>query len=126
MRIALAVLFALHGIAHGVGFVASWDLAELEEMSYKTTLLAGRLDVGDLGIRAMGIVWLVAGLAFVVAGLAAWTRQAWWPSLAVAAALFSLALCVLGWPDARIGVAVNLAILALLLLGGRYGWLPGA
>lgn len=60
----------------------------------------------------------------VVASFAAWARHAWWPSLAVGAAPFSLALCVLGWPDARI--AVNLAILPLLILGGRYGWLPGA
>lgn len=126
MRIALAVLFALHGIAHGVGFVASWRLAELEEMPYRTTLLAGRVDVGDVGVRTMGILWLVAGLTFLAVGLSVWRRQAWWPSLAIGVTLFSLVLCVLGWPDSRIGVAVNVAILVLLALGVRLGWLASA
>jgi len=32
-------------------------------------------------------------------------------------------LCVVGWPEARIGVYVNLAIAALLMAGYRLGWL---
>jgi hypothetical protein len=30
----------------------------------------------------------------------------------------------LGWPQSRIGVYLNLAILGFLILGDRYGWLP--
>lgn len=63
---------------------------------------------------------------FLAAGLSVWRRQAWWPSFAFGVTLFSLVLCVLGWPDSRIGVAVNVAILVLLALGVRLGWLASA
>lgn len=63
---------------------------------------------------------------FLAAGLSVWRGQAWWPSLAIGVTLFSLVLCVLGWPDSRIGVAVNVAILVLLALGVRLGWLASA
>lgn len=124
MRIVFALLFLIHGIAHGVGFVVPWRLADFEEMPYTTTLLAGRLEVGAVGIRLVGILWLLVGVAFLVVGVAAWTRQAWWPQLAGGLAIVSLMLCVLGWPESRIGLVVNLTILVLLLLGARYGWLP--
>ena len=38
--------------------------------------------------------------------------------------LFSLVLCILGWPDAQFGVYIDLIILAYLLIGGQFGWLP--
>jgi hypothetical protein len=34
--------------------------------------------------------------------------------------IFSLVLCVIGWPDSRIGIFVDLAILVALLLMRRY------
>lgn len=58
MRIALAVRMALHGVAHAPGFVGSWRLAALEGMPYHTTLLGGAIDVGDAGMRVVGLAWL--------------------------------------------------------------------
>jgi hypothetical protein len=44
----------------------------------------------------------------------------------VGVALASLGLSALEWPLARVGVAVNVAILAALFAGQRLGWLqPG-
>lgn len=120
LRIAFAVLLALHGFAHQVGFLASWQLREFRDAPLDTRLLAGRLDVGVAGTRVMGILWLVTGLAFMVAAVAVWRRVEWWPELALGLAAFSLALSVLGWPDARIGVAANLAILAAVIFGRRF------
>lgn len=34
-------------------------------------------------------------------------------------------MSVVGWPESRIGVVVNVAILAFLLLSARFGWLTG-
>lgn len=121
MRIALAVLFVLHGIAHGVGFVVPWRLMEVEEASYTTTLLAGTLDVGDVGIRLVGVLWLVTGLSFVVSGAGAWMMKTWWLEVSTVAAVASLLLSVLGWPEARMGAALNVVILAALF-GIRLGW----
>lgn len=122
MRIALAVLMVLHGVAHLPGFVVPWKLARMEDMPYSTTLLAGRVDVGDAGIRAMGVLWLLTALAFAAAALATWTARAGWLPLAVGCALVSLVLSVLALPLSRVGVGVNLVILAWLLVGTQLGW----
>lgn len=119
IRIAFAVFLVLHGIAHGVGFAGAWQLGEFRDAPLDTTLLGGRVDVGVVGVRTMGVLWLLTAIAFVGAGISVWRGSEWWPSFTAGVAVFSLAMSVLGWPDARIGVAVNLAILIGLWLTGR-------
>ena len=123
MRTAIALLMALHGIAHLPGFLNSWELVTLEEIPYRTTVLSGTLDVGDAGIRALGLLWLAAAVTFAVAAGGALTHGSWWIPWAAGAALGSLILSAVEWPDARIGVAVNALILAALFAGTRFGWL---
>jgi hypothetical protein len=118
MRIALAVLMALHGAAHLVGFVGSWQLAGADSKTpYKATLLARKLDLGGVGVRAMGVFWLLTALAFMVAAAGAFTNQSWWLLTTLGVALFSLTLCITALPETRIGIAVNLLLMAALLLG---------
>ena len=122
MRFVFVTLLIGHGVAHIVGFVVPWKLMQMPEMPYRTTILGGMMDVGDAGIRLMGVLWLLIGLAFaVVAGgvVAGWSlRTAVFALLAL-----SSAFCVIGWPEARIGLIVNGALLAALLalpeLAGR-------
>jgi hypothetical protein len=57
MRFVLAFLLVAHGVAHLVGFVSSWKLATLAELPDKTAVFLGRVDVGDAGIRVMGVLW---------------------------------------------------------------------
>ena len=121
MRIALAVLMALHGVAHMVGFAGSWQLAATNEIPYKTTVLGGNLDLGDAGIRVVGVLWAVAAVAFVTVSGAAALDKAWWPTAAVIVALGSLALTVLELPQAKIGLVVNLALIATLLFARQMG-----
>jgi hypothetical protein len=63
MRFALAALLMAHGVAHLVGFVVPWRLVASQEVAYRTTILASAIDVGDAGIRMLGIVWLLAAAA---------------------------------------------------------------
>jgi hypothetical protein len=119
MRFVLALLLVAHGVAHLVGFVSSWKLATLAELPYKTAVFSGRVDVGDAGIRVMGVLWLLAALAFLVAAFAVTTETGWAVRFTLAAVTASLILCVVGWPDARIGVAVNVGLLLLLAIGAR-------
>lgn len=119
MRIALAVLMALHGVAHLVGFAGSWQLAAAGSIPFKTTVLAGHIDLGNAGIRAFGVLWLVAAFAFVVAAGGAALDTEWWRAAALATAAGSLALTVLEWPQARIGAWLNAAIIVVLLVGWR-------
>lgn len=119
MRFIVGFLLAAHGIAHFPGFVSAWKLATLAELPYKTTVLAGRVDVGDTGVRLLGVFWLLAALACLAAGAAVALQTAWALRLAAFAVVASLLMCVVGWPEARIGVAVNIALLVLLAAGAR-------
>ncbi len=123
LRLALAGFLALHGIAHFVGFAVPWKLLEADEMPWSTTLLAGRLDVGAAGIRIVGLLWLALGLAFVAAGVVTWMDRPTWPRTVLLLSAASLVMSVLGWPAARIGVAVNLGLLAVVGAGlALAGW----
>ena len=113
---AAALVLALHGLVHLMGTTVYMKLGELEGMPYRTTLLDGRWDLGDGGIRVVGALWAVAAVAFVAASagwLGGWSA---WRPLLVAATLLSLVLTTLDATRAPVGIAVNLAILAALLL----------
>jgi hypothetical protein len=120
MRIAIAIVLALHGFAHIVGFAGSFGLAE--SIPYKTTVLGGTVDLGDGGIRAFGILWLIAAAAFLVASAAAMTNQEWWTKAVLVAAVGSLVLGMMALPEARIGVAIDLLILGAVA-AWRTGWM---
>jgi hypothetical protein len=124
VRYVFAALLLVHGFAHLVGFIVPWKLGKLEEMPYRTTLLGGRWDVGDVGIRGMGLLWLLVGLALFTLGgtLAVTGSLAGGPLLAFS--LASAILCVLGWPDSRFGLVANAVIVGLYLLARTRGWLP--
>lgn len=121
MHFAIAALFIIHGVAHLVGFVVPWRIATLEETPYKTTVLNGKVDVGDAGIRAIGVLWLITAAAFLVCGVAVAIQTEWWHWVAIGATLISFDLTILGWPESRIGVVINVLIV-LLLIGSALGW----
>ena len=119
MRIALAIVMTLHGIAHLVGFAGAWQLSAAGGAPYKTTVLDGHFDVGDAGIRVVGLLWVIAAVAFVTVSAGAVMQSPWWLEAAVPVVLGSLALTILELPEARIGAVVNVVLLAILLLGVR-------
>lgn len=113
---AAALVLAMHGLIHLMGTTVYMKLGELEGMPYKTTLLDGRWDLGDGGIRVFGALWAVAAAAFVAAAvgwLGGW--DAWRPVL-VGATLLSLVLTTLDGTRAPVGIAVNLGVLVALWL----------
>jgi hypothetical protein len=120
------MLLIAHAVAHLVGFVVPWRLATLPEMPYRTTVLGGALDLGAVGIRIYGLLWLGLAIAFGIAAGALALSVPWWYRLTLIAAAWSLVMCVVGWPDTRIGVVVNLVVLSLVIAGTHAGWLPRA
>jgi len=114
-RTGTIAFLALHGLIHLIGFVVPWKIASPEGFPYRTTILAGRVDLGDAGIRSVGVLWLLAALAFVLAGAGLWAGQSWWWPLAIGVAIASLVLCVLGLPDAWAGILANLLVLGFAL-----------
>ena len=123
MRIAIAVVMALHGIAHLVGFAVPWRLAAPPGGVYLDSLFNGRIAVGEASMRAVGVVWLLLALGFVAVALGAVLGRTGWVQAAIGVALFSLMWCIVGWPEARLGALVNAALLVALVGGVRLGWL---
>jgi len=124
IRITVALFLAIHGFAHIVGFVVPWKIATLDEEPYKTTLIAGAIEVGDVGIRIVGLLWLAAATAFFVAAVGSFMLFAWWRPFTFYLSIISLILCVLGLPGAKIGIAANVIVLAYLFASEKLNWLP--
>jgi hypothetical protein len=124
LRFLAGVFLILHGLVHLLWFVVPWRITTVNGLPYSTSVLAGRIEVGAAGVRIVGLLWLAAVVPWVAAGLGLMALAPWWQALAVGAALFSSVLCVLGLPEAKWGVLIDLIILALLFLNGRFHWLP--
>ncbi len=121
MNILLAIFLVVHGISHLVGFVVPWKLAVIPEAPYKTTILKGTVDLGDSGIRIFGLIWLLLAVGFGTSAVLLFLKStAWLPFTALITAV-SLILSVLAWPESKVGIPVNILILAVLL-ARHSGW----
>jgi hypothetical protein len=110
-----AAALALHGVAHLVGVTDLWRLSEPAAGS-RTAFLDGRWEAATPVLYGVGALWLVTAAAFVVAALALLRGSAWLVPFTAATAAASLVLSVLAWPEAYVGVYLNLVLLAVLLL----------
>lgn len=122
--IIASIVLVLHGLIHLLGTAVYTQLTTIEGMAYKTTLLGGRWDLGDAGMRIFGALWVVAAIGFVVAAVAVLAGWGWWQPALVSVTLFSLVLTALDWSNAFAGVIIDVAILAVVWLGPRIAtWL---
>ena len=123
MKAIVAIFLILHGLTHGImamvpsptapdaGFatfysgIGSWLFTGLSESASKKTAI-------PLSVVAMA-GFVAAGLA--LAGIL--VPFAWWRALAIGAAAVSLLLVVIFWtPYLIVGLLIDLAVLATLLL----------
>jgi hypothetical protein len=113
MRIALIVLFVVHGALHLLGFLKAWGLAALPQMNGRTIIL-----LGAPATRVVGTLWLLAAAVLLIAAaLHIAARESWWIAGAVGL-LLSQALIILAWPDAKFGTVANVFILIAVLSAG--------
>lgn len=111
-RVALAAAIAAHGAIHLIGFVVPWQLAAVAGFPYRTTVLDGTADLGELGVRLVGILWLACAIGFIVAAVGIVRRTTWALPLTAILAIVSLMVCLVGLPETTMGIAVNAAIVA--------------
>ncbi|RQG94748.1 ABC transporter permease [Natrarchaeobius oligotrophus] len=114
-----AVALAIHGVIHFLGIGVYFELVEMADLPYKTTLLGGAIDVGDAGIRVFALLTAVAGVGFVASALALVTGWRYWREILLGVTAFSLVLTTLDWTVASAGVLANLTILAGLFVMPR-------
>jgi hypothetical protein len=106
-RFALALLLALHGAIHLLGFAKGMALADVEALKQPIS-------------RVGGALWLAAAVLFLSAAVLLLAAPGRWWIPAVPALLLSQGLIVGAWSDARFGTLANLVILvplAVTLLG---------
>lgn len=103
MKIIAAILLALHGLIHLLGFVKGFGFKEIKELTLPIS-------------KTTGLIWLMA--AILVLGYAtlflAQSRYAW--VLGLLAAILSQVLVFAFWKDAKFGTIPNLLILALSVM----------
>lgn len=114
VRLAAAAFLAAHGVAHLIGFVAAWRLAAFPDAPFTTQILGGALDVGDAGIRIVGLLWIAAAAGFAAAAVAVWRRRG--SRIVALAAAGSLVVTLIGLPAAIVGLWIDVAILGGLAL----------
>jgi hypothetical protein len=117
LKIMVAVVLALHGLIHLIGTAAYLKLADVQGFPYKTTVLSGRWDLGQVGMNFFGVLWAVAAIGFVVAAIAFLINLTWWQPALLWVTLLSLMLTVLDSSNAYAGIFINSVILAVLWLG---------
>jgi hypothetical protein len=124
MAIVIALVLFAHGVAHLMGFAVPWKLVNTPEAPYRTTILGGAVNLGPIGVRVYGVVWLVTALAVAVVAVGLFLKTPWWYPASLVVIPWSFALSVLSWPESRIGVVLNVVLMAVLVAGVRLGWLP--
>lgn len=117
-----SALLIIHGLVHILGFLIFFEIMEVDTLKYTTRVLWGRVNVGRIGIRLLGVVWLLVMVAFIAAGIGLLVSAPWWLSLTLLATAVSAVLCLLGLPDTVFGLLINIAIFAVLYFGGTFGW----
>lgn len=116
LRLPAAAVLAVHGLIHFIGLFAYWQLATFEQLRYSTTVLNGSLDVGEVGIRLVGVGWAAAGTLLLAGAWLVVRRDRRTLPVVVAATAVSTVMCTLGLPDAVLGLVVDLALIAVLAL----------
>jgi hypothetical protein len=111
IRTLAAIVLALHGVIHLIGFVVPWRIATLQDFAYRTTAFNGALDLSDAGARVVGVVWLALTLGFLAAGYALKRGRPWAVALTAVLAVVSLLVCLVGLPETAAGVVIDLLVL---------------
>jgi hypothetical protein len=117
MRVAAALFLALHGLAHLVGFRAAfWPTPGVP---VRGSLFGGLLGVGYFGTRTLGVVWLMLALGYLVSAALFLLRSPSWSAVTLGVTCTSAMMCLLYWPDARIGLFIDVVLFAIVLALSR-------
>ncbi|MCC6499570.1 MAG: ABC transporter permease [Anaerolineales bacterium] len=115
--IIAAIILSLHGLIHLLGTVTYWKLGMVQGLTYKTTLLGDRWNVGEAGVAVYGTLWALAAIGFLLTAVALLAGWEWYRPVLISVAVGSLVITALNWKDAYIGAILNILILIILLLG---------
>lgn len=95
-RYVVGALLALHGLIHATGLAASWQLGDRPDVTAAPSVAS--LRPGSPIVLVLGVLWLIAGAAFVARAMKAsgdyraWTASEAWAGQARAALIIASAV----------------------------------
>lgn len=110
VRWPFAVLLVAHGAVHALGFIWAFDAAEIAGLGGPSLVIVD-LESGHPAILAFGVLWLVAMVAFLIAGVGVALGTSWSIPLTGVAAGISLVPTLVWWSDAWVGALLSGIIL---------------
>lgn len=114
----IAIPLIAHGLAHLSGVFAPWSSGGLG-FTNAAWIFSNGVTFHSMFSRVYSLVWLAAAASLALAGVEVILRQNNWVPVAIAGCLLSLVAILPWWkavpPGAKVGVAFDLVILALLL-----------
>ena len=116
IRWLIVIAMLMHGVGHMVFFLEAFAGSPMG-FADAPWLLPGAFTVTSAVGKAFALLWLLAMLGFLAAAIGLLTRRSWWPALAVASAVISLAVLLPWWntitPSSRVWVLLaDLVIIA--------------
>lgn len=103
---------------HLLGFLSTWQLGHFTAIS-ATPLYPSGLATGSPVALVLGVFWLIAAAAFLLAAIGVVLRTSGWKIIAMSAACVSLVLCIAWWNSAWFGALVDVAIVLGVLISTR-------
>lgn len=104
MRYLFATLIFLHGAIHLMGFAKAFGYAPIENIHSAIS-------------KSAGLLWLLASVLFLAAGIAFLAKADWWCLVSFVAIFLSTFLIISVWNDAKFGTIANIVILAVTIVG---------
>lgn len=102
VRWLVGIFFMMHGLGHTMGFLASWTKVDVG-FSDDPWIFPGDVHIRSHIGQAFGMLWIVALVGWVACGFGVLDSQEWWPALAKASAVVSLAAIVPWWKTVPTG-----------------------
>ena len=124
VRWPFAVLLVAHGAVHVLGFIWAFDAAEIAGLGGPSLVIVD-LESGHPAVLAFGVLWLVALVALMIAGVGVALGTSWSIPLTGVAAGISLVVTVLWWSDAWVGALLSGIILVATVVMRRRRATPG-
>lgn len=104
MKILLMIILVIHGLIHLLGFLKAFLLAELNELTNPVS-------------KPLGLLWLLATLVLLLAGIMLFLKNPLWWLFAIIGVLISQTLIIIFWKDSLYGTLPNILILIASLIG---------
>ena len=104
LRNVFAILVIAHGLIHIMGFVKSFSPSTITGLTREIPASAG-------------VLWLVAAVLFISAGILLFIKFPFWWIPAASAIVLSQVLIVMSWGDAKAGTALNVVVLLGVVVG---------